>query len=427
MKRHVFMTVLSLILISFAAHGSARAAIRANSFTLTPSAGWLQTEGNQGIESGVTEGLALGVNFTREWSGELTGTFTNTETSVGALRTLIYTARVDALRHFFVDTSFVPYLAIGGGYYGVEVVENLNGNLFADYGLGCKWFLSDRLALRIDVRQLLVLTTNDRQDTRSYYNNLMATGGIAWQFYGSESLEKLSNDTDTDGIVDAYDRCPETKSGAKVDAAGCAQDPQLEEHLRLAREVTSDGDLDGVPNNVDRCPNTPPRLAVNSLGCPADSDGDGIFDFDDKCSDTPQGSIVNSAGCTIMAFGAPAMINGSKLGGLALNLEFLPQQDGILPSFEQDLAKAANFIKSHPNEYFLIDGHTDSVGSEELNVELSLKRAESVRSYLVTMYGIPAETLIARGFGEKQPIADNATQEGRMQNRRVVILPAARH
>lgn len=424
MKRHVSMVVLGLALISFMSPESARAEIRANSFTLTPAAGWLQFEENVGIESGVTEGLALGYNFTREWGGELTGTFTRTETTIGAIDTDIYTARADVLRHFFADGSIVPYMALGGGFYGVEMNQSLDENLFADYGFGCKLFFTEQLALRIDARHVVVFAESGQ---RSYFNNLLATGGITWQFYGSESLERLSNDTDADGIVDAYDRCPATQSGEKVDASGCVIDPHLEEHLRIAREVTSDGDLDGVPNNVDRCPNTPPNLAVNSLGCPADSDGDGIFDIDDKCADTPRGSIVNSAGCTIMAFGAPAKIDGSTVGGLALNLEFLPQQSEILPAFEYDLAKAANFIKMHPNEYFLIDGHTDSVGSDEVNVEISLKRAESVRSYLVATYGIPAETLIARGFGEKQPIADNATQEGRMQNRRVVIQPSARH
>ena len=68
-----------------------------------------------------------------------------------------------------------------------------------------------------------------------------------------------------------------------------------------------------------------------------------------------------------------------------------------------------------------IAGHTDSVGTDEYNMGLSLRRAESVRNYLVDK-GIPADRLTIRGYGESQPVADNATAEGRFQNRRVELI-----
>lgn len=69
-----------------------------------------------------------------------------------------------------------------------------------------------------------------------------------------------------------------------------------------------------------------------------------------------------------------------------------------------------------------VAGHTDSRGSDEYNVKLSQRRAEAVRNYLISK-GIDSGRLSARGYGESQPVADNATDEGRFQNRRVELVP----
>jgi len=69
-----------------------------------------------------------------------------------------------------------------------------------------------------------------------------------------------------------------------------------------------------------------------------------------------------------------------------------------------------------------VAGHTDSRGSDAYNMNLSQQRAEAVRNYLVSK-GIAADRLSAKGYGESQPIADNATDEGRFKNRRVELVP----
>ena len=69
-----------------------------------------------------------------------------------------------------------------------------------------------------------------------------------------------------------------------------------------------------------------------------------------------------------------------------------------------------------------VAGHTDSRGSDEYNIKLSQRRAEAVRDYLIDK-GIASGRLSARGYGESQPIASNATDEGRFQNRRVELIP----
>ncbi len=70
-----------------------------------------------------------------------------------------------------------------------------------------------------------------------------------------------------------------------------------------------------------------------------------------------------------------------------------------------------------------IEGYTDSKGSQSRNIDLSQRRAESVRSYLITR-GLPADRVVAKGMGPDRPIADNTSAEGRANNRRVEIVVA---
>ncbi|HEY4339109.1 MAG TPA: OmpA family protein [Steroidobacteraceae bacterium] len=80
----------------------------------------------------------------------------------------------------------------------------------------------------------------------------------------------------------------------------------------------------------------------------------------------------------------------------------------------------ANGLKQHPRVKVEIQGHTDSVGKPAYNLKLSQRRAESVRSYLI-MDGVPEDQLMAKGYGETQPVASNKDAEGRAKNRRVVM------
>jgi outer membrane protein OmpA-like peptidoglycan-associated protein len=87
----------------------------------------------------------------------------------------------------------------------------------------------------------------------------------------------------------------------------------------------------------------------------------------------------------------------------------------------QNLDKLAAFLGEYPDRTVLIEGHTDSVGSEESNQFLSQRRAESVRSYLVNR-GVQANRITTAGLGEGSPVASNDTATGRQQNRRVEVI-----
>jgi outer membrane protein OmpA-like peptidoglycan-associated protein len=110
--------------------------------------------------------------------------------------------------------------------------------------------------------------------------------------------------------------------------------------------------------------------------------------------------------------------------GLILNMSdvhFDTAKYSLLPGAREKLAKVAGIILAHPGLKIEIEGHTDSVGSDEYNQRLSEQRAESVRSYL-TGQGLTGVIIASRGFGESRPVASNDTPEGRRANRRVELV-----
>jgi len=165
----------------------------------------------------------------------------------------------------------------------------------------------------------------------------------------------------------------------------------------------ADSDGDGVVDPADRCPNTPAGARVDASGCELDGDRDGVIDRLDRCPNTPAGDKVDAVGCGLT---------------IALQVNFDNNSATIKPESYGELDNLVEFLKAVPSARGTLEGHTDSVGSDAYNRNLSQRRADSVKAY-VTGKGIDAARIEARGFGEAQPVADNATAEGRAQNRRV--------
>ncbi len=110
--------------------------------------------------------------------------------------------------------------------------------------------------------------------------------------------------------------------------------------------------------------------------------------------------------------------------GLIVNMSDVLFDSGkytLKPGAREKLAKVSGIILAHPGLNLQIEGHTDSVGSEEYNQRLSEKRANSVRDYLVAQ-GLPADAVSAKGLGKSAPVTTNDTPVGRQQNRRVEMV-----
>lgn len=229
-------------------------------------------------------------------------------------------------------------------------------------------------------------------------------------------------DSDKDGVVDRLDKCPGTPAGAKVDANGCELDSDKDGVVdRLdkcpdtpaGRKVNAQGceldaDGDGVVDSWDLCPNTPAGRTVDARGCEPDGDGDGVADTLDKCPTTPKGDKVDGTGCTLLS----TII----LRGVNFDNDSAALRGDALATLDEAVAT----LQRYPDLKVEVAGHTDSASSDAYNLDLSARRAKAVMGYFVSK-GIDAGRLTSKGYGESQPIADNATEDGRFQNRRVEL------
>ena len=145
--------------------------------------------------------------------------------------------------------------------------------------------------------------------------------------------------------------------------------------------------------------------------CVLDSDGDGVVDCYDKCPDTPKGIKVDKDGCPIPL---------KEKVVITLLVEFDFDKDEVKFLFFEDIEKVANLLKAYPKTNAELEGHTDSIGTDEYNMTLSRQRAESVKKYLVEKFSIDETRISTLGYGESKPAASNETDEGRQNNRRVV-------
>jgi OOP family OmpA-OmpF porin len=152
---------------------------------------------------------------------------------------------------------------------------------------------------------------------------------------------------------------------------------------------------------------------VDAAGCPTDSDGDGVPDELDKCPNTPKGKKVDAKGCEILfdAVRSTLVLEG-------VNFEF--NKADLTSDSRTTLDSVAASLREWKEIKVEVAGHTDAIGSDAYNKTLSQRRADSVRKYLMSK-GVDGARMTAKGYGESKPIADNGTDAGRAQNRRVEL------
>jgi len=213
-------------------------------------------------------------------------------------------------------------------------------------------------------------------------------------------------DTDGDGIPDDIDACPTEPEDHK--------DPDPMDGC----PAPSDRDGDGIPDLADKCPDEPEdKDGIDDFdGCPEDdADNDGIPDTKDACPKEPGQPDPDPK-----KNGCPRFIHLE--GGMVRVLQqvhFATGSATILPDSFPMLMEIAQLLKANPTiKKMRIEGHTDSHGGADYNLDLSKRRAASVRTWVVE-HGIDSGRLESEGFGLTRPIQTNDTDEGRAANRRV--------
>ncbi|MCX5851377.1 MAG: OmpA family protein [Deltaproteobacteria bacterium] len=347
---------------------------RKGAITISPSIGGYQFEGNQTYSEDpfyqpeLAAGVGLGYNLTEKWGLEASLHYINANYNENE-ETDTWLYRLNGLYHFpSIGDKLVPFVAAGlGGITFNRSADDADANFLLNYGAGLKYFFTDNLALRGDVYHIVTLNDN--------YNNLLYTLGVTYLIGGQKPVAVQPKDSDGDGVIDDMDKCPDTPKGVVVDAAGC----------------------------------------------PLDSDGDGIYDYLDKCPDVPGPGTVD--GCPVKEEvqeekeeAAAELIEKKRV---RLNVEFDFDKADVKAKYHDEIGKVAAVLKANPEITIVVEGHTDSRGTEKYNEALSQKRADSVKKYIVDKFGIKASRIGAKGYGKSRPIADNATEEGRQINRRV--------
>jgi outer membrane protein OmpA-like peptidoglycan-associated protein len=336
--------------------------------------------------------------------------------------------------------SVVPFVLGGVGYW--TVMNNESGNdtdPAFHYGGGVKVNVTSNIALRVDLRDTI---TNQRSGG-NYPHNVEALAG-ANLVLGRQ----MPKDSDGDGLVDERDQCP-LEAGALAngcpirdsDADGipdlddqCVRVPGLaptgcpvldadQDGINDASDQCvnekgglptgcPDGDLDGVLDINDKCPAVP---GVAPDGCLVDADGDGLIGASDLCPDKAEtkNGFEDADGCPDEI---PDAIKNFM--GVIAGIEFDNGKDVIRAASDPALDRALSVLKEYPSLRVQVIGFTDDRGKRDYNMDLSQRRAEAVKSHLISR-GIDPQRIESRGSGPDQPIAPNDSASGRQKNRRI--------
>ncbi|NPA87218.1 OmpA family protein [Caminibacter pacificus] len=195
-------------------------------------------------------------------------------------------------------------------------------------------------------------------------------------------------------------------SGALLFLVGCAEKPMANNVVELAGNQTIVGWKDYNNTTQKQVTEEQCKPEVKYI-VPKDSDGDGVPDIKDKCPNTPKNLTVDHNGCPVLA-------------RLYINFDF--NKAYVKKIYYPEIKKVAEILKANPKLKIEVAGYTDNIGSAEYNQKLSYKRALAVRNLLVLKYGIDANRIVVKGYGEKYPLVPNTTATNRALNRRVEIV-----
>ena len=337
--------------------------------------------------------------------------------------------------------KFIPYLFSGYGLTNFSDNDNDKGQFPSMEssrtilgGIGFDIAVSEKLKLNISSS----FRSNNESGT---YNHLQNVLGLRYNFgAGDRDKDGISDkkdecpdlpglkefngcpDTDNDGLPDNKDECPEevgpekTKGCPDNDEDGISnnEDKCPDDFGLLDNDGCPDTDDDGVIDIEDKCPDE--YGEIDNEGCPLkDKDNDGVLDNDDLCPDVP-GSKKNN-GCPDDVKVKNEIVK--TLNSFGENINFIAESFDIIGKKTINvLVEIKNLLINNSKINLYIEGYSSSDGSDNYNLMLSKKRAESVKSYLVKI-GVDENRLEVVGYGESNPIGDNDNPMGRSMNRRV--------
>lgn len=357
--RMLFLSMMCLSLTSFAEMD------HEGQWYVNPMIGYQWLDGDRDLDDDNVFGIGLEYQYNERWAAEikyLLGSHDGDAGNDADVEEFI----VEGMYHLtgMANEKFKPYLAAGLGHADFDYDAAGGGtDTRLLIGPGMRYALNDKWSTKADLRW--VTTDSDAS------NEALLTLALSY------ALGKT--------------------------ASPAAPMP--------AKPLDSDGD--GVIDSQDQCPNTAAGIQVNAQGCELDDDGDGVVNSMDACPNTTAGAKVDAKGCALKL---------TRTESISLSVTFASNSDLIEARHNSELAKVAKFMKEYPTVSGVIEGHTDDTGKASYNMTLSQRRADAIVNELVSEFGVAADRLSAKGYGEEQPIASNDSAEGRQQNRRVVAV-----
>jgi OOP family OmpA-OmpF porin len=331
----------------------------------------------------------------------------------------------------------VPFVLLGAGGMNMTSAESALGNdsdPALHFGIGAKYAITQHFTARLDLRDNLMQENREPPGVEDgdLVQNFEVLLGLSFTLGRTGDETPPPADSDQDGFADVNDACP-TQPG--VAPNGCpapvapldtdkdgipdASDPCPTEPEDGQQPAPADGcpnkdaDGDGIPVPDDKCPT---EKGVAPDGCPIrDKDGDGVLDDVDKCPDEPEtkNGFQDADGCPDEL---PKEV--AKFAGVIKGIQFDFGKATIRKESNKTLDEAVKVLTQYPELRIMVSGHTDNVGEAQKNIELSQQRADAVKDYMVGK-GIDASRVETRGAGPNEPVADNATDKGRQENRRI--------
>ena len=389
----------------------------------------------------------LGLRFTPAIDAELDLGWAQSTTRLRGRSYNLLDPRLNALYHFTPEHRLDLFVGGGLGFQRVEVnrdsespnagrdddglYENPSKDFIANLGPGVSFHIAGPLHARSDLRWLGSFGGDDTEAHSDVFQNVEWTIGL-------DLRREVTSDTDGDGLPDTEDGCPtdpEDLDGFE-DQDGCPDVDNDDDGILDVDDdcptqpedkdgfndqdgcADMDNDDDGLPDPDDECPDEPEDRDdfEDDDGCPdVDNDGDGVLDADDQCEGELEtdNNYQDGDGC-------PDEIPQEvvKFTGVIEGIRFETGSDVIRRSSETVLSQALRLLQTFPEVRLQVQGHTDDQGDDDYNLDLSQRRSESVVRWFVE-HGADARRLVASGFGEEQPVADNGTAAGRARNRRV--------
>jgi len=295
--------------------------------------------------------------------------------------------------------SVVPFVLVGGGLLGIRsnpAIQGRDVDGALHYGAGVKIHLTKVIGLRFEARNIMSATEALQNAGGA---NVQVLGGIIFTLGRKPPPPEPIKppppdpDRDKDGILNEPDQCPDT---AGVAPHGCP-----------------DSDGDTFIDSKDACPEVP---GVAPDGCPVkDTDEDGFLDPDDDCvfEAETKNNYKDDDGCPDEL---PPEIK--EFQGNIAGIEFDTKKDTIRATSKPVLDRAVAVLEEFKDVSVNIVGHTDDVGAPEFNLDLSKRRAEAVKKYLVDK-GIDASRITTEGRGMTDPDVPNDSDANRAKNRRI--------